>query len=134
MAIEIIRFDSGYLLDPAGEVIDQITSAARENAQKAQTLREGEYDITPEGWTETPHILNLLVYANGTGTYRMIPRDRSLRAIDASNRLNRRIPKGRITSIPESSPIIVVTGYYRNTRYNLIQEIIVYKYGPSPLR
>ena len=133
MTIERLHFEGGIPFeftqrDPQAWAIDTIIR----NIKRAEVLPEGEYDLTPASWTKNTHKHNLLVYADGTATYRAIPKDREVGFLEPGTR--EFIPGGRIQLMPEDVGMVMVSGPSKDLKGIAVHEIIFHLPGPSPRR
>src|SRR5438105_3418875 len=134
MTIENISFKEGIPFE--GSVDDQLPRLLKENRGRRRVLAEGEYDLTPEVWTRhnsNVSTYNLIVRADGTGQYRMIPKykDVETRTLVGGN-LSAPRAGGRIMEIPQDAPMTAIVGPKRGDPTFRIYELVMYTPGPSP--
>lgn len=80
MTIERLSYPDGIKLesDPDEQALRLIVGHAGEVAH----LSEGDYDLTPTWWTKHLYNHRLTVLADGTGLYRLIPREPNVGTVD----------------------------------------------------
>lgn len=99
---------------------------------KIQVFPEGEYDLTPKCWTKHFYRHNLVVFADGTGIYRAIPRekDAGTRALSKDS-IGEYKPGGTLVYISQNQEIAVISGSLKYRKTLGIYEIIFYSPGQS---
>ncbi|GEM_PF-2488501 len=134
MTVERISFESGLPLVPGEKPQLQVLRALSNNCNLVVYLPAAEYDLTPSAWKDNTrihtHNHNLVVHPDGTGTYRMLPRDCRSAVVDLSTRTT--TPGGRIERIPQDKPLIIIAGGMDDNRIGIF-EVILYSPGPSPV-
>jgi len=128
MTIERIHFEEDVHLSLEGSLIEEVHKIVEENADKIETLSEGEYNLTPSWWEEPPYTPNLIVLEDGTGVFRAIflKKDEGSKETKTKRGGTTR-PKMRIVKIPEDEPVVVVAGPLKSDKEKVgICEIILY--------
>lgn len=130
VTIERLHFKDGIPLPLQPNVDGEIKRIIVENLDKAKTLPEGEYDLTPSWWRKHLHRHNLVVFEDGTGIYRAIPREKEVGTVDVSTGEFRK--GSRMVKIPEDQAVVIVGGPLEDRKTLGIYEIIFHSPGPSP--
>lgn len=79
-------------------------------ANGLRTLDPGEYDITPKLWKTNASAHNLIVQADGTALYRILPKYSDVININIQRGSQRVRPGGRVIRIPQDQIMIVLAG------------------------
>lgn len=103
---------------------------------QVHVLPEGEYNLTPEVWTVNGYTHSLLVQADGTGTYRQIPKFADVGSVllESMGPITLRNVKygGRIWQIPGEMAIGVVAGGSSHHEDVRLYEVVYHTPGRSP--
>ncbi len=113
MAIERFSSAEGVEIDPAATASELgriVILGMNQGKVVMETMRPGEFDITPEVWTKNLYRHTLMVHEDGTGVYRAFPVDDEVGSVEPSSPEKGFIKGGRVINLPLDSDSFVVAG------------------------
>jgi hypothetical protein len=111
MPIDRLSLHEGVRLPPDPQNLERaVGQIAIIYVCKFVTLSPGEYQITPEAWTQNAYTHHLTVHDNDTATYRMFPVMEDAGVMDTDQPEQGYVPGGKMIKIPEEQSIAAIIG------------------------
>lgn len=133
MALLERKENEGILIDPIkNRVEEEIARVYSEYNAEFDALPEGNYNITPPWWRKNTHTHHLTVFKDGTGLYRLFPRDGGSGLISFARGEISVKRGGTFNRIPQEAAFAVVNGPNPKTGRIEVLRLVAHFEGPSP--